>query len=178
MKIFAVLALSVAGLMSPAAFAVTRSADIEASVGIEPLLTIFCTPIDFGVWNVVVGEMFSVDLDPNSVAPVLRPGSHATPSSSPNFGACTVTGSSEPDGTWINLRVSGGYPIVGDASVYPGMGAGQFPASVALSIGASSGVLSGGRVYMTIGGSADFGRITRQSMGAYKTSVPFTLTPY
>ncbi len=184
----AVTAIAVVGGSAPT-WAATASADIEAIAGIQPLVSLECTPINFGVWRVPVrasGGITSVLVPPvlgstatlsgnvASVAASAKAGHAATP------GVCTFTGSSAPDGTTLALTTQLGMAdMAGDASAYVGVAA---PSGLIFNMTAQlttpTGIVTtGGSSTFYVGGTLEIPSVVAATnYGGYKSADPFSIT--
>ena len=184
----AVTALVVIGGSSPT-WAASASADIEAIAGIQPLVSLDCTPINFGVWRVPVrasGGVTTVTLAATSGATAALSGNTTSVSASTKSGhaatpgVCTFTGSAAPDGTAVALTTqTGAADMTGDGTAYIGIAA---PASAVLSMGATLTTPTGvtttaGASTFYVGGVLEIPSvITAANYGGYKADAPFAIT--
>lgn len=171
-------------------FALTTTADIDATVGLQSVLTLTCTPVKFGVWKVPArstGGDTIIDLGTGSdtATPIGNMAGGVAISGTSGYssarGQCTMTGSSAADATAMTISIpTTPTTLVSDsASAYSGLAAPTTAVSglsVVLSAAPSSSITSGGTAFYVAGTLTIPETIVAANYGAYKTGTPIVVT--
>lgn len=186
----AVAAALLAAAGASPVFALTTTADINATVGLQPVLLLTCTPVKFGVWKIPArsgGGTTSVTLTTGSDTAVASGNTSggvalsATAGYTSARGVCSLIGSSAPDATLMTISLSASSASLGSdgASAYVGLAA---PAtavtglSTVLTAPTNSAITTGSAVFYVGGVLTIPDTIVAGNYGAYKTGTPVTIT--
>ena len=175
---------------SSSVFAATTAANIDATAGLQPVLSMTCTPVKFGVWRVPVrstGGTTTITLSTTSdtAAPSGNTNGGVAMSAAAAFlsarGLCTVVGSTAADATAMTITLTASATSMGSdgASVYTGLGAPTTAAtgmSTILSAPSTSAITNSGTTFY-VGGTLTIPQtIVAGNYGAYKTTTPVVIT--
>lgn len=176
---------------APPVFATTSTANIDSSVGLQPVLTLSCSPIKFGVWKTPIrdnGQIEQIILGLASDAARSDLGLSALsslPGHAPMRGFCSYSGSALANGSTVRIaaitHMANGFSVISlvsdSASPYglpppgtlaiPVQATLMLPATAAVNNGTATFYLGGYLVIPPIHDSTKF--------GAYKTYEPFTV---
>ena len=175
---------------SSSIFAATTTANIDATAGLQPVLSMTCTPVKFGVWRIPTRTSGGTTLItlPNTSDTATSSGNTAggvAMSSTAAFqsarGVCTMVGSTAPDATAMTIAMTTSATSMASdgASVYTGLGAPTTAVtglSTILNSPSTSAIISSGTTFH-VGGILTIPQtIVSANYGAYKTSTPVVIT--
>lgn len=161
---------------------VSQAAQLNAVVGLHPMLELSCTPLNLGVWRVpprdeAMPSLVMLDVDkPQEGVKLYQNTAIALASGrdnwSPAHGVCTLIQSRATDMTSAKVSISNNRKlrVKGDATFYPGVNAPLTPAAgiiVNVYTPTLTRVMNGQSTFL-VGGSVSFpGRIVSGNHGAY-----------
>ncbi|MDO9277091.1 MAG: hypothetical protein Q7U05_00830 [Polaromonas sp.] len=169
-------------LVAPAWAEISRTAKLNAVVGLHSMMELSCTPLNLGVWRVpprdaATPSLVMLDVDKPQEGVKLYQNTDIALASgrdnwSPAHGVCTLTQSRAMDMTSAKVSISNNRKlrVKGDATFYPGVNAPLTPAAgILVNVYAPmlTRIMNGQSTFL-VGGSVSFpGRIVSGNHGAY-----------
>jgi hypothetical protein len=190
MNKIAIVSVLLASAGSSSVFALTTTADIDATAGLQSVLSMTCTPVRFGVWKVPVrsgGTTTAIEVGTASDTAFASGNTtggvamSATAGYGSARGVCTVTGSSAPDATAMTISIpTATTNLASDsASLFTGLLAPTTAVTgmtAVLTANLTSSITSGGTTFFVGGTLTIPAIIVAANYGAYKTGSPIVIT--